>query len=1219
MSKKLLHLFRQATITALFGAVVVAFIVPISAQAQATGPAPRGQVLQAADSCPIKAQKTSGTSGFIYTYYQYDGLTVSVDKAQAAPGETLSITYAIKPECQSKLVSAPGYKVQLHHSAFSVEDSTAQNFSSLQNQPASGSLPMQVTTNAFAPGAHSVAVVLVGTSAVSGLGNTTAQTHFFVGSFNFTVSGSPQTGDAQLRAQFVSSGLDATKPFYEYSFSYVAGSSGKDANSVSVNCGGGELSGGNPIPYGSSQNARCIFPPPPTGSQPVKYTITFQALDASGQLIDKAITTAEVAVTGAESNSQTVAESYGNPVVTFINFVIGSVLKFFIATMGAAIGIIGTLLESVLSIRTFSDEFANVIYPAWEIFRNLGNIFFILAIVAIGVATVFRISNYQVKDLLVKLILGAILINFSLTIAQAVLGISDTLQQQFLSNRSGAVRAIVNTLFVSNIWADTPGTQLGDFSETIRIVTQFFIAFAAFFAILAIAILVCVRVVMLWLLLMLSPIPYVAMILPSTRKFSSQWWDAFINWALVTPAVGFMLNLTALMTTKNSTVIQDLAAKGQLAANESWLNNATFALARNVIPLIFLYMTLRVAMHFGKGAGGFVTKSLNKVSGMAFAPAAALGGYAAGAASGIATSTGNFAKNVGKAPLVLAQQKLAEGKASREVRLQAKDGSATASDYLFNALSMPSKMNQVLEAKVKRGEGNVKDAQKKYGELVTDLERRKYSWDGTKAIGNRVRLRSKEFWSDRKELTEQSQIQTEAELKELVKTGVTDSTATAEANEKAFEDAFKDDRITYAEVKDQLQNVTQTLEQGPASPEHKKELEARQEALQKVLDNRDLMQKYATKLTSDGSEDLAKVEVAKVAALKQAADQKLEEFKNLELKSEYAPSYLADKYRRANTKGAASKLPDEYVYGEVIDFARKAFAKGDTYGALAAVEQMQKEGNTKDFLKEFGHPDTAEGLKGFFRQKFGGMGEDTVIRLMRESDKYAKSAGAWDLAGKIKYDEKSRQYVEAKEEARIAKSLADKIGEGTVDALWRQLTGKVSFTTDTDGKTRLSDTYIAAIKQLPFDDPRALQKFMNSHNGPTAKAITVKGDKFKTDEELQVVRDQLEKELGPEHFNQVYKLLQYNSGVMPVVAKPETGEVDKDQTKAAEEEILQVVRKVNSDVKELNKAANPKKDTKDGVNPKPGSAGGGNKPSAQSKKPKNNGGNPPPKSRIGFV
>ncbi len=694
-SKINLKLYGKIALAAtLFGVAALAFtpLVP-SAFAQEVEP-PRGRVLQAASACE--------TEGIILK-------DTAIRTGPYVVGQYMALQATVKPECKGSLTDRSGYSLNLYNGP----DTGGLGIFSKANAGLTADFNLLVTPDLFTTaGDHQLTVKMQ-------YDYDNESNRYLVtlrGSLVVTSGAATTTGDPSLAVLPVGgTSVGVTSVTYRYNVTYVK-AGGPAATSIQYDCGVG-------IKQAAALGARleCSYP-----KSPKEYTIVVQAMQTVGgqlQAIPKAEWTTKLNVTGTETNELNQADpGKNNPLIGFVNFVIGGVLKFFISTMSAAASAIGTLLEAVLSIRTFSDEFAQVIYPAWEIFRNLGNILFILAIVAIGVATVFRINGYAVKDLLVKLIIGAILINFSLTIAQAVLGIADTLQQQFLSDGSGAVRAIINTLFVSNIWADTPGAQLGDFSETIRIVTQFFIAFAAFFAILAITILACIRVVMLWLLLMLSPIPYVASIFPKTGGYSKDWWNKFINWALVTPAVGFMLNLTALMTVKNRTVIQDLASKSQVALNESWLNSAAFALASNIIPLVFLYMTLKVATSFGSGAGGFVTKTLNKTTGMAFAPAAALGGYAAGAVS----SVGKAATTVAKTPIVLAQAGVDKLKDNAKIKyydnVEKYLGPKKADDMkgwkgvAFNAATGGS----VWEAAKKKRKSDVQDRQNLMGAYAKD-------------------------------------------------------------------------------------------------------------------------------------------------------------------------------------------------------------------------------------------------------------------------------------------------------------------------------------------------------------------------------------------------------------------------------------------------------------------------------------------------------------------
>ena len=49
----------------------------------------------------------------------------------------------------------------------------------------------------------------------------------------------------------------------------------------------------------------------------------------------------------------------------------------------------------------------------------------------IALATLFRVDSYKTRPLLVQLILAALMINFSLVIAQAILALADTIQAYF--------------------------------------------------------------------------------------------------------------------------------------------------------------------------------------------------------------------------------------------------------------------------------------------------------------------------------------------------------------------------------------------------------------------------------------------------------------------------------------------------------------------------------------------------------------------------------------------------------------------------------------------------------------------------------------------------------------------------------------------------------------------------------------------------------------------
>ncbi len=700
---------------ALLGLVLLPALGAFVAQAQTTPrgtDAPVGRVLQAA------------------TCNENDAVTVQVSPATPKIGGTVKFTGTVKSECQAKVGgTGNGGSMWLYHGEYTpsntqFEAEIANGFTIAKEFP--------ITPQLFSPGQHLVGVKMSYCAATFG----EPLCLDFLGRITITVEAAATTGGATLTGT-VAQQVQVSTIREVFTLVYNAGGSGKTAAKIEFYCGNE-----NP-PVKRTQNV----------GQPINcdyekkagtYTFTATALDASNNPIQGATFSKQITLTGNETNAVGVdTPGLGDLAFGGFELFIGWLLKLFSGALKYTIlWIVGPFIEAVLSIHTYDDKFANVIYPAWEIFRNLGNIFFILSIVAIGVATVFRISGWAVKDLLVKLIVGAILINFSLSIAQSILGIADTVQNQFLPNDTGAIRQIVNHLFTTDIFSGTPG-NLGGFNGILEQIMNFFLAFGSFIAFLGIAALLTVRILFLWILLMLSPLPYIAMVLPISRSMSKKWWSEFGKWAFITPVMAFMLNLTALITvqTKASNIIQSLSNTDP-SKTDGVVSGVMFAFASNAIPLGFLYMTLKAATAFGSGASGFVNKAAEKGVRAAFWPAAAagaaLGAGAVGAGKYVGGAAAGLAGGVAKVPLNLVRNKFAENSMARSQRISKGEGTAVdkAKALLFDS-------NKILAAKNKRYEGYRKDYEERKGKAIAHTEENIISRKGGKVRKARRELKGK--------------------------------------------------------------------------------------------------------------------------------------------------------------------------------------------------------------------------------------------------------------------------------------------------------------------------------------------------------------------------------------------------------------------------------------------------------------------------------------------
>ena len=266
--------------------------------------------------------------------------------------------------------------------------------------------------------------------------------------------------------------------------------------------------------------------------------------------------------------------------------------------------LIAPLIQAMLSIHVYQDKFVNVIYPGWIIVRNICNIAFIVAIIAIALATLFRVSGYQLRSLLIKLVIAALLVNFSLVIGQAILGIADTVQSQFLPDNITVIRSLARDLMVTNTRDavfNISVTNLGSFSYTVVFLFWVALALGSFLVFAAICVLLIIRMVALWVLLMLSPVAYVAGILPSTEGARSKWWEEFLKYAFFTPIMAFFLNLTALISdqVRAQGLLQSITNADFSTSNAPAVSVFVFKVGSNVVLLILLIVAIRVADFFG--------------------------------------------------------------------------------------------------------------------------------------------------------------------------------------------------------------------------------------------------------------------------------------------------------------------------------------------------------------------------------------------------------------------------------------------------------------------------------------------------------------------------------------------------------------------------------------------------------------------------------------------
>lgn len=205
----------------------------------------------------------------------------------------------------------------------------------------------------------------------------------------------------------------------------------------------------------------------------------------------------------------------------------------------------------------------NGVYSAWSLFRNIANILFIIMflIVIFSQLTGIGIDNYGIKRILPRLIVTAILVNFSFLICQLAVDLSNilgvglkNLMVQFANDNvsiavssqakptfgNGTLTSVggVIEMLVLGFAAGAAAYQLVGFAFIAPVVLALVGALVAvFFGF----VLLGARQAAILILVVTSPVAFILYMLPNTNKLFQKWSKLFVDLLLVFPAVGLLI------------------------------------------------------------------------------------------------------------------------------------------------------------------------------------------------------------------------------------------------------------------------------------------------------------------------------------------------------------------------------------------------------------------------------------------------------------------------------------------------------------------------------------------------------------------------------------------------------------------------------------------------------------------------------------------------------
>lgn len=291
-----------------------------------------------------------------------------------------------------------------------------------------------------------------------------------------------------------------------------------------------------------------------------------------------------------------------------IGWIVCPVVRFMAKIVDGAYAFVSSLLE-IQPLTATAGTADQSIYGAWTVMRNFANIAFVIAFMFIiySQLTSFGLNNYGVKKMLPRLIVAAILVNASFWICALAVDISNILGASLnglfksipIEGAEGAAFTVKDPSVTGSGWQGLVG---GIIASTVIVGVVLYVTLsalvpailAAFIAIITVFLVLSIRQALVILLIVISPLAFVAYLLPNTESLYKKWLGLFKTMLLMYPVIALLFGASAL-------------------ASKIVMNSATgdYALAVQIMGALISIVPLALTPIVMKTAGGV----LNRIGG----------------------------------------------------------------------------------------------------------------------------------------------------------------------------------------------------------------------------------------------------------------------------------------------------------------------------------------------------------------------------------------------------------------------------------------------------------------------------------------------------------------------------------------------------------------------------------------------------------------------------
>lgn len=264
-----------------------------------------------------------------------------------------------------------------------------------------------------------------------------------------------------------------------------------------------------------------------------------------------------------------------------LGWLICPVMTFVANINDAAYGAISGFLDIKPAILSSGDN--SGAKQGWDFFRNIANAIFALIFLWIIFSQISNVgvSNYGIKKILPRLIIGALLVNLSYYLCQIFVDLSNILGHTLKDALESGAREIGTNSEATGLGSEIIAGILGLTGAGLFIALAVGLPTlaAGFFAIMTVFIILIVRQAGIILLVAISPVAFAAWLLPNTEDLFKKWMKMFRGLLLVFPIISLLYGAGKLAGAV-------LASSATVDPNNPDETMQLVALAATTIPLI---------------------------------------------------------------------------------------------------------------------------------------------------------------------------------------------------------------------------------------------------------------------------------------------------------------------------------------------------------------------------------------------------------------------------------------------------------------------------------------------------------------------------------------------------------------------------------------------------------------------------------------------------------